>query len=402
MSFFINSNIEAFKAYNALSKVNSQTQKAQLRLATGKKINSVADDTSGYAIGMSLQSKSMIQKSQLNNASVAQNYLATAETALVQIDDLITKISAKYVDSQNALTDRSSIANDIKSIASEIDSILKNTKYNDKNLLAQSDGSALASSDVFDVGGDVTMDFAGSSFLDVDTLMTKINGGTGTAETPGATTFTGTKFDADAAYTGDGNINYTIEKDGVSLGVGYPNLSSASTLGDVATLIVNHINGNSFFHITPTFHNNGTDSYLELTSTDSKKITAIYTVSGFDLAEIGISDTNITTSSSVQVGGLLDTDDDTVLTAASDVATISQNVKKALGRIGNLTQTLDQKTDFLSASITNNQSSISRLFDTDMAAEQLNATKGSIAGNAATSMLSQLNVAPQSLLSLFS
>jgi flagellin len=40
------------------------------------------------------------------------------------------------------------------------------------------------------------------------------------------------------------------------------------------------------------------------------------------------------------------------------------------------------------------------LFDADMAMEQLNATKSSIGGQAATSMLAQLNFAPQAVLQL--
>ncbi len=39
MSFRINTNVEALNAYNALAKINSQTEKAQLRLATQKRIN---------------------------------------------------------------------------------------------------------------------------------------------------------------------------------------------------------------------------------------------------------------------------------------------------------------------------------------------------------------------------
>ncbi len=65
----------------------------------------------------------MIQKSQLNNAGDAQNYLSTAETALMQVNDLITEISVKYADSQDASKSRDSIASDIRSIAAEIDSI---------------------------------------------------------------------------------------------------------------------------------------------------------------------------------------------------------------------------------------------------------------------------------------
>ena len=48
MAFSINTNLGSLQAYNALAKVNADTQKAQLQLATQQKINSVADDTSGY------------------------------------------------------------------------------------------------------------------------------------------------------------------------------------------------------------------------------------------------------------------------------------------------------------------------------------------------------------------
>ena len=47
------------------------------------------------------------------------------------------------------------------------------------------------------------------------------------------------------------------------------------------------------------------------------------------------------------------------------------------------------------------QHSISRLFDADMAMEQLNATKGQIGTQIGTAMLGTLNAAPQNILSLF-
>jgi len=403
LSFRINSNIEALKAYNALAKVNAQTQKAQLRLATGKRINSIADDTSGYSIGMSLQSKMMVQKSELNNASVAQNYLSTAETALVQVNDLITQISGKYADSQNALADRSAIADDIRSIASEIDSILKSTKFNDKNLLAQSDGSALASSDVFDVGSDVTMDFAASNYLNVDAISDKING---------ASDGTGVKRAESDRFDLNDTLSETIK---IQLEVTYADGTSYNkTTGDMAagmtreqiidTLQSELQDGSNLIYPTTggglygimIFHNDNFFGDNPNKYVTDVKITDVYDGTPVDLQsffgmpeEFGPREAGLTSSS-----------DNDVLSAASDVATISQNVKKALGRIGNLMQTLDSKSDFLTASITNSNSSISRLFDTDMAMEQLNATKGSIGSNATTSILSQLNMSPQSFLQL--
>ena len=76
-------------------------------------------------------------------------------------------------------------------------------------------------------------------------------------------------------------------------------------------------------------------------------------------------------------------------------------VSNALGDIGNFTQRLNIKEETLNTAITNAEASISRLFDADMAQEQLNATRGSIMSQAATAMLAQLNFAPQQVMQLF-
>ena len=83
------------------------------------------------------------------------------------------------------------------------------------------------------------------------------------------------------------------------------------------------------------------------------------------------------------------------------VTDLQSAVQDALGKIGNFSQRLDVKDSYLTSAITNASASISRLFDADMAMEQLNATKGQIGQQIATAMLSQTNTNPQNLLSLF-
>ncbi len=275
MAFSVNTNLGALQAYNALAKINAQTEKAQLRLATQKKINSVADDTSGYNVGKKLEAQTLTQKAQLNNISSAKNFLATAESALQQINDKLNQIKSKQVDADDPLKDTASIAKDIRTLAAEIDSILKNTNINGTQLLASTDGSTALVASTFDVGGATfSVDFA-SSNLSVGTLATAV--------------------------------------------------------------------GSS---------------------------------------------------------GLQSSTDATVLDT-TDITTVSNNVRSALGRIGNLSQTLDSRQEYLTAAIANNTATIANLFDADMAAEQLNATKGQISGQIATAMLSQMNSAPQNILSLF-
>jgi len=86
---------------------------------------------------------------------------------------------------------------------------------------------------------------------------------------------------------------------------------------------------------------------------------------------------------------------------SSIIGKFEKSVNDALGKIGNFSQRLDVKDEYLTSAITNAQASVSRLFDADMAMEQLNATKAQIGGQVATSMLGQLNFAPQNVLSLF-
>lgn len=275
MAFSVNTNLGALQAYNALARVNAGTEKAQLRLATMKKINSVADDTSGYAVGKQIEAQTLQQKAQLNNISSAKNYLSTAESALQQITDKLNQIVGKQIDAADPLKSSASIAKDIRTLASEISSILANTNINGAQLLASTDGSTAVASPTFNVSGaSFTVDFASSTYLGSAALATA---------------------------------------------VGTTNLQST---GDAAVI-------------------------------------------------------------------------------AYDTTTVAASVRSALGRIGNLTQTLDSRADYLTSAIANNTATISNIFDADMATEQLKATKGQIGGQIATAMLSQMNSAPQQLLSLF-
>ncbi len=288
MGFRINTNVDALTAYNALAKVNKETATAQLKLASGKRINNVADDTSGFNIGKSLEGKITVMKSAQNNVSSAKNLLSTAEGALLSSNDLLIKIEGKISDSTNPTADRDAIAKDIKALATEMQSVLNTTKFNNTNLLTGSSDAKTGFS--FQIG----------------------------------------VYDKNAGGT---------EK--ISLDFAQAILSSSAT-----------------------GFNTSLGNFMSVT------------------------EASMTTSA-------------TITSLQANLASLKTEVTSALGKIGNFTQRLDIKEETLNVSITNAQSSYSRLFDADMAAEQLNATRGSILGQAATAMVSQLNSAPQSVLSLF-
>jgi len=396
MAFAINTNLSAFQVYDSLAKVNTNTQKAQLRLATMKKINSVADDTSGFKVGTTLQGQNAVKKADLNNVSSAINYISTAESSLQLINEKLNQITAKYQDSLDPLKSKASIAKDINAIADEIDSILKNTKINGSNLLAQADGTELAGNAVFGVGGDVTMDFASSSYLKVDDLNAVLNGGA--VADPGVHSYSGTvvNLNGSAPYWG---MTSTVEIEYADGSAQSFNVTMQGGMGIVHELYlamqIDMLMAGARINIDVPANPIG---QFTVTADDSN-ITSLTTTSGVDMTTLlGITRHS---SASAGAGGLRDSDADTVLAAASNLTAVTNNVKAALGRIGNLSQTLESRNEFLTSSIANNTALISKIFDADMAMEQLNATKGSIGGQIGVNMLSQVNTSPQQLLSLF-
>ena len=71
MAFSIYGNSSATQAYNSLLTTTNATQKAQLELASGKSINSAADNTSGFRVSSELQTKISLMNSASANVSNA-------------------------------------------------------------------------------------------------------------------------------------------------------------------------------------------------------------------------------------------------------------------------------------------------------------------------------------------
>jgi len=171
MSFQINTNVAALNAYNALAKINADATKASLRMATQKRINSVADDTSGYRVGKELQAKVGIMQAAQGNVASAKNMLSTAESALSNINDLLVQVQSKVADATDPTKNLTSLANDVAAIGNEISNIFTNTKFNNTALLS---GSSLPGSSNFSfqtgVGETTTINFGTMNNISLSTL----------------------------------------------------------------------------------------------------------------------------------------------------------------------------------------------------------------------------------------
>lgn len=150
----INTNISAFNALNALNAVNREIGMHQLRLASGKRVNSAQDDPSGYVISKKMEGRVRSLGAAVDNVGDAQSVLSVAEGGYQTIVDTLVQIKEKQTRAANGAfgaDELNAIATEINKLMSEIDDINDQTKFNGVVLLKKT-SSDTAYSKTFQVG----------------------------------------------------------------------------------------------------------------------------------------------------------------------------------------------------------------------------------------------------------
>jgi flagellin len=269
----INANIGALNALNALRDVNQKLALHQLRLATGKRINSAGDDPAGMTFAKKLDSRARGLAVARDNIGDVQNLMSVAEGGIQSISEILITMKEKVLQAANdtiGTSERAAIESQLDDMAAEIDQIVTSTTWGGVTLL---DG-----------------------------------------------TYTGKQFQVgeQAADT----LSFSITQD---------HRAAALSVADA--------------------------------------------------------DLDVSTSSVAS-------------TALSNVNTAIDTMNTSLQSIGSVSSRMTIKESNISVAITNVTASYSRIYNADMAMEQLEATKYLVLQQTATAMLAQANLTPQSILSL--
>ena len=136
--FALRSNGLASSAYKNLSSTQSNLNSNIGRLSSGLRINSTADDSAGsnVSVRMNNQVRGMSQANR--NAQDANNLLATAESGLSDISDILGKMRELSVQASTDTlndADRASIDLEFQSLKDELTRIANVTEYNGMNVL---------------------------------------------------------------------------------------------------------------------------------------------------------------------------------------------------------------------------------------------------------------------------
>ncbi len=134
----INTNIAAFNALNSLKTINTNLEKSQLKLATGRRINEVADDPAGYVISTRLGARSRGLATAFSNVGTAKNVLAIGEGGLLNISDILITMKEKVTQAASdtlSSAERNAIKTELDQLTTEIDNIVAETTFNNISLI---------------------------------------------------------------------------------------------------------------------------------------------------------------------------------------------------------------------------------------------------------------------------
>jgi flagellin len=159
----INTNVAAIAAKNALQTNNRALASAMESLATGKRINSAADDAAGLSIADNMTSYIRGLDQAVRNANDAIGLLSTAEGALIEQSAMLQRMRelavAASTDTTTA-TQRDYMDLEYQALEAEIDRIGSQTEWNGSAILDDSGGVASDGVFVFQVGADASQTFS--------------------------------------------------------------------------------------------------------------------------------------------------------------------------------------------------------------------------------------------------
>lgn len=197
MTVSITANASARYAQTSLVKQNEAATKSTLRMSTGQRVLSAADDAAAMAIGTSLKIENSGLKSAILNATSATSMLQIADGALGQISELVTRLQVLAVQSSSGQYDdptRVLLDGEFQGLKQEINRLAGVTTFNDVKILAGTtkydiaNGSSLVTDGVKGIRLDPTIVTADESFrysYDATTerlTMSRIDGGTTTTQ----------------------------------------------------------------------------------------------------------------------------------------------------------------------------------------------------------------------------
>ena len=430
MAMVVKNNMSAISTLNTLNKNSSALSKSLQKVSSGMKINSAADDASGYAISerMRVQIRGLDQANQ--NTQNGTSMMKVAEGAVSSTVDILKTLKEKVINAANDTNtdaDRATIQKELDQSIDQINdnaNVTYNGKYlvdGSKNAATGGTSTALTNESLYsgttwgnkftelkDRNGNslnitstdtVTMSWVKegvtcTASVKADKKLSELIGGTNPAKdmvTFKTGSLIGKDMAGDKVTTADGGQALTIQAKatGVSSQISGLTFSVTNTKGQVQK------SANAVL-------DNFTESIRAQNKSSDNAISLQVGTKANQSIKVGLTDMRAealglqsSTGKTIQIG--------TQKQANAAVNVLDNAVQKALDQqttIGAVQSRLSYTSSNLTTASENVQSSESTIRDADMAKEMTEYTKNNVLLQAAQSMLAQANQSSSSVLSL--
>ena len=439
MAMVVKNNMSAISTLNTLNKNSSALSKSLAKVSSGMKINSAADDASGYAISerMRVQIRGLDQAN--SNTQNGSSMMKVAEGAVSSTVDILKTLKEKVINAandSNTDADRQTIQKELDQSIDQIDdnaNVTFNGKYlvdGSKNTVGSATYTALTnqSLDVKTVGGSKLTDlksrsgdkleiattdkvtvsyvaggktytttFSVDSSTSLNTIFTKAEGinskdtifKSTSISLTGSTV--GTATSGAKVYTADGKsaITITAGTSGVSNQISGLTISITDQSGNVKKSANAALDA---FNESVRAQNKSADNAITLqvgTKANQSIKVGLTDMRSEALGLKGSDGTKLNISTQAKANAAINVLDTAVQKALDQQTTI-----------GAVESRLEYTSSNLTTASENVQSSESTIRDADMAKEMTEYTKNNVLLQAAQSMLSQANQNSSSVLSL--
>ncbi len=439
MAMVVKNNMSAISTLNTLNKNSSALSKSLQKVSSGMKINSAADDASGYAISerMRVQIRGLDQAN--SNTQNGTSMMKVAEGAVSSTVDILKTLKEKVINAandSNTDSDRATIQKELDQSIDQINdnaNVTFNGKYlvdgsknahvtqtttamtneslnsttewtTDLTAMTDRNGNSLNINSTYSIS--VSFVNEGTTYTTsmqigangLDDLLSKsaVGGGSTVAiskymKTSGSTAVIGKDIAGDTVYTADRGNALTIQA------------ATSGVAGQISgvTFAVTNTQGAEQKSINAVLDNFSESIRAQNKSEDNAISLQIGTKANQSI-KVGLTDMRAealglqsSTGKTIQIG--------TQKQANAAINVLDNAVQKALDQqttIGSVESRLEYTSSNLTTASENVQSSESTIRDADMAKEMTEYTKNNVLLQAAQSMLSQANQNSSSVLSL--
>ena len=155
----INTNVSSLTAQEAAQNTAKSVTGSLEKLSTGFRINKASDDASGLAIADKLRTQATSINQGISNGNSAVSLLQIADKSMGEQSNILDTIKAKLIQANTDTTStegRESISKDVRKLLEQLNNIAKQTNYNGRQLISDSNGVSGSDSHVFQVGEKAT------------------------------------------------------------------------------------------------------------------------------------------------------------------------------------------------------------------------------------------------------